>query len=302
MILPIRHQISIEELVKRVPLLAGKLVLNSSDGVAAIARKLVEVIRPEALRLDQSHADAQKANSRLLEQLDEAGKNPTLAYRVSSGHGVAPEKFDLESLEKIAAKDAIASIYHSGIRIDLLPKDPNEYRKNPVTFELSFQDAGAKKFLKAMETGRAQQLTASEFGKFKTSLEFLPSFDVPAATQKLVIKPVAGRSRAVRVTFGNGPAAVVYDLMTHRTVRAGTLEGGWPTLSRDLHSWFHNSRHSRANHTTRPFFRFLPQSLRVPHPSPSLRRVGVFGVDFAPSFAFHPAFWFPKAGSSDPKF
>jgi hypothetical protein len=23
--------------------------------------------------------------------------------------------------------------------------------------------------------------------------------------------------------------------------------GGWLTLSRDLHSWFHNSRHSRAN-------------------------------------------------------
>lgn len=233
-ILPIRRQMSISELVEKVPLLAGKIVLDSSEGVPAIARKLVEVIRPEALKLDQSHADAQKANSRLLEQLEEFGKNPTVTYRVSSGHGISPKKFDLDSLEKIEVKDAIASIYHSGIRIDLLPRDRNEYRKNPVTFKLSLQDTGAKKFLRAMETGRTQEFTAGEFGNLKMSLELFPSFNGPATTQKLMIKPVAGKATPVRVTFGNGPTVVVYDLMTHRTVRAGTLEAHGTLEGKDV--------------------------------------------------------------------
>ena len=56
--------------------------------------------------------------------------------------------------------------------------------------------------------------------------------------------------------------------------------GWWPTLSRDLHSWFHNSRHYRANHTIRPLFRFLPQPLRVPHPSPAFGGKGGMGLSW----------------------
>jgi hypothetical protein len=44
-------------------------------------------IRPEALKLDQSRDDAQRASDRLLEQLQQFGKNPTIAYRVTTGHG-----------------------------------------------------------------------------------------------------------------------------------------------------------------------------------------------------------------------
>jgi hypothetical protein len=234
LILPIRRQISIEELVEKVPLLAGKFVLDSSEGVPAIARKLVEVIRPEALKLEQSHADARKANSRLLEQLEQFGKNPTVAYRVTSGHGIAPRTLDFESLEKIEVKDAIASIYHSGTRIDILPKDQNEYRRNPVTFKLSLQDAGVKKFMKAMETGRTQEFAVGEFRNLKMSPELFPSFDGPAAAQKLAIKPLAGKTIPVRVTFGNGPTVVVYDFMTHRIMRAGTLEAHGTLSGRDV--------------------------------------------------------------------
>jgi hypothetical protein len=41
----------------------------------------------------------------------------------------------------------------------------------------------------------------------------------------------------------------------------------------------------RANDTTRLLRRILPQSLRVPHPSPILRRVGVFRCDWSKSGA-----------------
>jgi hypothetical protein len=221
-ILPVRHGISISELVGKVPLLSGKYVLDSSEGVSAIARKLVEVIRPEALKLDQTRADAQNANDRLLEQLQQFGKNPTVAYRVTTGHEIGPKEFDLESLGKFEVKGAIASIFHSGMRIDLFPKDRQEYQKNPISFNLRLQDAGVKKFWKAMETGRAQEFTAGEFGNLQMTLELPPS--LKDSTQTLVIKPLAGKAVPVRVTFGIGSTAVVYDLMIHRTLRAGTME------------------------------------------------------------------------------
>lgn len=221
-ILPIRHQIRMSDLVEKVPLLAGKFVLDSSEGVAAIARKLVEVLRPEALKLDQSQADAQRASDRLLEQLQESGKNPTIDYRITTGSGVGSNKVDLKSLK--TSKGALASIYHPGMRIDLFPKDRGQYQKNPLTFHLNLQNTGVKKFLKYMETGRAQELTAGEFGNFQMSHGLFPSFEGAATTQTLVIKPHGGKTTPVRVTFGSDSTAVIYALMTHRIVRSGTLE------------------------------------------------------------------------------
>jgi TIR domain len=223
-ILPIAHGISISELIDRVPLLAGKLILNSSEGVAEIARQLVKEIRPQALKLDQSRADAQKANNRLLDQLQKFGKNPTIDYRVITGHGAAPDKFDLESMERLEVKDALASIFHPGMRIDLFPKNKDEYAKHPLHFKLSLLNAGAKKFMKALETGRAQKLTAGEFGDFQMSLELFPSFKGLATDPTLIFKPLAGGATPVRVTLGEGSTSVVYDLMTHRMVRSGTQE------------------------------------------------------------------------------
>jgi hypothetical protein len=103
-----------------------------------------------------------------------------------------------------------------------------------VKFKISLQNTGVKKFLKAMETGRAQTFTEGEFGNAKMSLELFPSFDGPATAQKLMIKPVAGKIIPVRVKFGNGPTAVIYDLMTHRIVRAGTLEAHSTLAGKDV--------------------------------------------------------------------
>jgi len=223
-ILPIAHGISISELIDRVPLLAGKFILNSSEGVPEIARQLVKEIRPQALKLDQSRAEAQKANNRLLDQLQQFGKNPTVDYRVTTGHGAAPDKFDLKSMERFEVKDALASIFHPGMRIDLFPKDKDEYAKHPLHFKVSLLNAGAKKFMKALETGRSLKLTASEFSDLQMNLELFPSFKGLATDQTLIFKPLAGRAAPVRVTLGDGSTSVVYDLMTHRMVRSGTQE------------------------------------------------------------------------------
>ncbi len=194
--------------------------------MAAIARKLVKEVRPEALKLEQSQADAQRASDRLLQQLQ--GKNPTLAYRITTGSGARPKKLGLESLGKFEVKDAVGSIYSPGMRIDLLPKDRKKYQANPLTFHLTLQDTGVKKFLRAMETGRAQKFTAGEFGDFQMNAGLFTSPEGAAAMRTLVMKPHSGKTTPVRLTFGSGSGAVVYDLMTHRVVRAGTWS---PTVS-----------------------------------------------------------------------
>jgi hypothetical protein len=223
-ILPVRHQMSMSELEGKTPLLAGKLVLDSSEGVPKIARKLVEVLRPAALTLRGSQADAQRANERLLEQLRVSGKNSAIDYRITTGIGVGPKRVDLESMQEAGAKDSIGSIFQSGMRVDLLPKSREKYQKNPLTFHVTLKDTGVKKFLKSMQTGRAQTFTASEFENFQTSLGLFPSFKNAETRQTLLVKPLSGQTAPVRVTFGSGSAAVVYDLMTHRMVRSGTLE------------------------------------------------------------------------------
>ncbi len=120
------------------------------------------------------------------------------------------------------------------------------------------------------------------------------------ASSRRIICPRA----TARSPVGGYRSAYAKSREVHELEQSSTgMAGGQPFL--DLHSVApHNSRHSRANDTTRPFFRILPQSLRVPHPSPPLRRVGVFGVDvgvgvsvslfvsrsaFPPNLSTHPA-------------
>jgi hypothetical protein len=223
-ILPIWHQVTKQDLLEKAPMLADRVAANSAEGISVVAGRLVKVIRPGALKLGQSRADAQRANNRLLEQLQQFGKNSTLTYRITAGHGAAPDKFDLESLDRVEVKDALASIFHPGMRVDLFPKNRDEYLKNPLHFKLSLPNAGAKKFMKALETGRAQKFAAGEFGDLQMNLELFPSFKGLATDQTLIVKPLTGKPIPVRATFGSGSASVTYDLMTHRMVRSGTRE------------------------------------------------------------------------------
>jgi hypothetical protein len=45
-ILPVLHEISIDEIARRYPMMASKLAANSSDGVQEVALKICEVVRP----------------------------------------------------------------------------------------------------------------------------------------------------------------------------------------------------------------------------------------------------------------
>lgn len=197
-ILPIWHQITKQDLLQRAPMLADKKAADSKDGIAAVARELVQVIRPEALELDISRADAQRVNTRLLEQLRE--KNPGLDFRVSVGSIPAAGSL---GQDLALPKGTVASMLHSGMQIDIMAKDREEYRDNPVKFSIRFKDKGITKMKELLRTGKAQEFTSEEFSNVKTNLQLFESFDGHPAGQKLVIAPSKRMMKIVpvRVTF-----------------------------------------------------------------------------------------------------
>jgi len=220
-ILPIWHQITKQDLLQRAPMLADKKAANSKDGIAAVAEELVRVIRPEALKLDISRADAQRVNTRLLEQLRE--KTPGLAFRVSVGSLPAAGSLDPDLP---LPKGTVASMLHSGMQIDSMAKDREEYSDNPVKFSIRFKDKGITKMKELLRTGKAQEFTSEEFSNVRTNLQLFESFDGHPLGQKLVIVPSTRAMKAVpvRVTFRGEPDTVQFPYLQMRGERGGTDE------------------------------------------------------------------------------
>lgn len=219
-ILPVWHQITKQDLLQKAPMLVDKKAANSKDGIAAVARELVEVIRPEALELDVSRMDAQRVNARLLEQLRE--KNPVLDFKVSFGPTPFPGK--LPSTPSFPG--VIASESHSGMQIDVLARNREQYLKNPIKFSIGFRDKGGEKFLEFIRTGKAQEFTGDEFINVKTNLELFAPTDADAAGKKLLLMPSMHTKKTVpvRVTFTGGSNTVQFPYLQMRGERGGTDE------------------------------------------------------------------------------
>lgn len=220
-ILPVWHQITKQDLLKKVPMLVDKRAANSNDGIAAVAKELVRVLRPEALELDISRVDAHRMNARFLEQLRE--KHPALDFRVSVGPTPAPEALHSELP---LSKGIVASAAQSGMRIDILAKDEKEYLKNPVTFSIRFKDTGVSKVAALLRTGKAQEFTSEEFSNVKTNLQIFAPFDAHVVGQKLLMGPSTHNAKTipVRVTFRGDSETVQFSYMEMRMERGGTDE------------------------------------------------------------------------------
>jgi hypothetical protein len=220
-ILPVWHHITKQDLLEMAPMLADKKAANSKDGVAVVAKELVRVIRPEALELDISRADAQRVNARLLEQLRE--KNPALDFRVSVG--AIPIPASLGS-ELTLPKGTVASAFRSGMQIDITAKDPEEYCNNPVKFSVRFKGKGVTKMLELLRTGRGQEFTSEEFSDVKTNLQLFAPPDTPPVEQRLVLVPSRQGTKMVpvRVTFTGESDTVQFPYLQMCGERGGTDE------------------------------------------------------------------------------
>lgn len=220
-ILPVWHEITKQDLLKVAPMLADKKAANSKNGIAAVAKELVQVIRPEALELDISRADAQRVNARLLEQLRD--KNPGLDFRVSVGPTVEPAN---PLSGSTLPKGGIGSVFHSGMQVDILAENIEEYRNNPVKFSIRFKDKGIAKIKDLMRTGRPQEFTGDEFSNVKTNLQLFTPGDGHVVGQKLVLasSKLGTKTVPVRVTFTGESDTVQYPYLQMSGERGGTDE------------------------------------------------------------------------------
>src|ERR1019366_7129267 len=103
-ILPVWHDVTKDDILSYSPLLSDIYALRSSDGLEAVTKSLVEIIRPEAFRFDASRADAQNAADRMRIHL--RGRFPALDSRISFG----PQELDPhKTIETVCEPNVVAS-------------------------------------------------------------------------------------------------------------------------------------------------------------------------------------------------
>jgi cold shock CspA family protein len=88
-ILPIWHKITKREVLDHLPLIADKVALNSDDGIEAVTRKILEVVKPERI------AEAKYKLGRHFEKIgdsEEAKSNYSDAIKLDKNHAAAAER------------------------------------------------------------------------------------------------------------------------------------------------------------------------------------------------------------------
>ena len=171
-ILPVWHRMTHEDVLRHSPMIADKVAVNSSEGIAAVALALVKVIRPEALLAQTSLSDTQLAAERFRQQLTD--KNPNLDYRITVGPK-APSSTDI-------ADEAIAACCKSEIRVDVMPRSPEEYEKNPISFQVKMTKDAWERFQEGLREGENVTLGPEDIHEVSSGLFDVAGFPPGALT------------------------------------------------------------------------------------------------------------------------
>lgn len=208
-ILPVWHKISSSRIKNVLPMLADKYAPRSSEGVEAVARKLIEVIRPELLELDVRKESAFEANESFIAEARK--KYPGYDFTVQTGPATDPISPE--------SKFAIAK----GTRkIEIRVSDPS-IMTSPPGGRVQFFGEGVKKAIEFQRTGKPQKLGPSEFALKDWNLPLmLPN--VEGSTMVIGVQKFPNISpRHIRVEVGF-PPTIVFPIMDLRPVRIGTEE------------------------------------------------------------------------------
>lgn len=204
-ILPIRHKVSSKRMKAVLPIQADKKALRSSDGVDAVARSLIEVIRPELLELDVRQRFAFDAGDSFIEEARR--KYPGYDFIVHSGPAPQRPSPNMEFAE--------GSGKH---RIEIRVTDPSVV--GPLGGKVKFRGDGVQKAIEFVRTGKMQKW---EPGEFELEGWNLPLFPVNSEGSTLVAEPQKHPKavpRFMRVEIGS----VVFPIMEIQPVRMGTHE------------------------------------------------------------------------------
>jgi hypothetical protein len=215
-ILPIWHLLSRADVLKALPIMADKVALQSSDGVASVAKSLVEVIRPELLAVQTSSDAALMAGRRLAEAVNR--NHPGYEVRVITGQSI--------SITNPGPKPegVIASIFRDGTRADILVSDPDKLDQ-PPQMKLSFSSTGLEKLKEGVKTGKAQSLISGEFRFGGSSIPLMPPAEMIDGGRLEMIPNVARvPDQDVRLEVDTPAGILRVPVMKLGVVRAGMEE------------------------------------------------------------------------------
>lgn len=120
----------------------------------------------------------------------------------------------------------IASISDGTKTVDVFARDVEALKLNPPKAQFTVTGSGVDKMKEVMRSGRVQVIGPEELLNYTTDFAFLlpPKEQLQGAT--LFIGPAAGGMppRPMRVTFGSGGDAVVYECIKFRGIRVGLEE------------------------------------------------------------------------------
>lgn len=181
-------------------------IQNVPAGREATAKS--DTLTDEQLRdLNDQNLDAYLAR---LEKTD-----PRFSYEVSVARNQQPSA---------PPGDALFSIRHKNRSIHVKARDRDAIAKCPPVFEFTVKERANDKVLEATRTGRPARLTSEELGSFNSSFDFLHGRG-PIALIRMEITPQKpSDALPLRVTFGSGAGAIVYDYILFEVARAGTEE------------------------------------------------------------------------------
>jgi hypothetical protein len=168
-ILSVWHKISSSEMKAALPIQADKVALRSSDGVAAVAKSIVEVVRPELLEVEKQKQLAIDSSSSFVDTAKE--HYPGYNFTFHSGEQCGPP-----------GPGTIAFVKEGQHQIDISISDRSLIENEPK-LAITFSEGGAKKAYELYRTGKTQTWKAGEFTKISGTIPLMPLGNVsPAQT------------------------------------------------------------------------------------------------------------------------
>ncbi|MGP8174606.1 MAG: toll/interleukin-1 receptor domain-containing protein [Terracidiphilus sp.] len=208
-ILDVWHNITSAEMKKALPIQAGRKALRSSDGVASVAKSLVEVIRPKLLKVDVKKGLAFDAAGSFIETAKV--QYPGYDFAVHSGGSDAP-----------IMPGTVATVQNDAHRIDIRISNPAQVREAPK-LKLAFEGEGAKKFLELYRTGKPQSWKSGEFKYLSGNVPLMPPSLKGESLMTVGPGSAIGSLKHVRLEIGTSDP-VVFPIMEMRRIRAGAEE------------------------------------------------------------------------------
>jgi hypothetical protein len=208
-ILPVWHKMSSARMKKALPMQADKYALRSSEGIDAVARALVEVIRPELLELDVRKETAFEAGESFIEEA--RLKHPGYDFSVQSG-----------AIDKADSPGTSFATIKGRRKIEIRVSDPSAIA-SPPGGRVTFFGEGAKKAIEFERTGKPQTWQPGEFVLEGWNIPLMPS-DVEKGILAVGERKLPNiLPRHIRVEVGS-PPTVEFPIMELRLGRVGTDE------------------------------------------------------------------------------